>query len=58
LIKLDSRHCPQHIEIGWLPLTITPDDTLRRWAYSFLCILQERFHPRSLAALCTQLRRM
>ena len=53
-IELDSRHRPQHIKIGWLPLTITPYDALRRWIYSFLCILQERFHPYSLATLCTR----
>jgi hypothetical protein len=41
------------IKIRWFPLTITPDDTLRRWTYSFLSILQERFHPYSLAAMCS-----
>jgi hypothetical protein len=52
-IELDSGHRPQHIKIRWLPLTITPDDTLRRWAYSFLYILQENFNPYSLASLGT-----
>jgi hypothetical protein len=52
-IELESRHRPQHIKIRWLPLTITPDDTLRRWTYSFLYILQENFHPYSLASLGT-----
>ena len=53
LIKLDSRHRSHRIKIGGLPLTIIPNDTLRRWTYSFLCILQERFYPYSLAALGT-----
>ena len=53
LIKLDSRYRSHHIKIGGLPLTITPNDTLRRRTYSFLCILQERFHPYSLTALGT-----
>jgi hypothetical protein len=53
LIKLDSRYRPYHTKIEGLPLTITPNDTLRRWTNSFLCFLQESFHPRSLAALCT-----
>ena len=52
-IKLDSRHYPHHIKIGRLPLTITPNDTLRSRTYSRLSILQERFHPYSFAALCT-----
>ena len=52
-IELDSRNRPHHIKIGLLPLTISADDTLRRWTYSFLCILQDRFHSCSLAALCT-----
>ena len=29
-IELDSRSRPQHIKIGGLPLTITPDDSLGR----------------------------
>jgi hypothetical protein len=53
LIKLDSRDRSHHIKIGGLPLTITSNDTLRRRTYSFLCILQERFHPYSLIALGT-----
>jgi hypothetical protein len=53
LIKLDSRHRSHHIKIGGLPLTITSNDTLRRWTYSFLCILQERFYTYRLAALGT-----
>jgi hypothetical protein len=53
LTKLDSRHRSHHIKIGGLPLTITPNETLRRRTYSFLCILQERFHPYSLTALGT-----
>ena len=53
LIEFDSWHRSLHIKIGGLPLTITPNDTLRRWTYSFLCILQERFYPYSLAALGT-----
>jgi hypothetical protein len=36
-----------------LPLTITPNDTLRSRTYSFLCILRKRFHPYGFAALCT-----
>jgi hypothetical protein len=52
-IELDFRNRPQHIKIRWLSLTITPDDTLRRWTFSRLSILQERFHPYSIAALCT-----
>ena len=51
--EFDSRYRSHHIQIGGLPLTITPYDTLRRWTYSFLCILQERFHPYSLTALGT-----
>jgi hypothetical protein len=53
LIEFDSWHRPHHIKIGGLPLTITPNDTSRRWTYSFRCILQERFYPYSLAALGT-----
>jgi hypothetical protein len=52
-IKLDPWHRSHHIKIGGLLLTITPNDTLRRWTYSFLCILPERFYPYSLAALGT-----
>jgi hypothetical protein len=52
-IKLDSRHRPHHIKIGRLPLTITPDDTLRSRTYSRLTILQKSFHPHSFAAFCT-----
>ena len=47
-IKLDSRRHPHHIKIGGLPLTITPNDTLRSRTYSRLSILQERFHPYDL----------
>ena len=51
LIKLDSRHHPHHIKIGRLPLTITPNDTLRSRTYSRLSNLQERLYP-SLLLLC------
>jgi hypothetical protein len=53
LIKLDSRHRSHHIKIGGLPLTITPNDTLRSRTYSRLSILQERFYPYGFTALCT-----
>ena len=52
-IELDFRNRPQHIKIGGLPLTITPDDTLRSRTYSRPSILQERFYPYSFATLCT-----
>jgi hypothetical protein len=52
-IKLDSRHYTRHIKIGRLPLTITPNDTLRSRTYSRLCILQERYHPYGFATLST-----
>jgi hypothetical protein len=36
-----------------LPLTITPNDTLRSRTCRLLSILQNRFYPYSFAALCT-----
>jgi hypothetical protein len=35
-----------------LPLTITPDDTLRRWTYNFLCLLQGRVFTHTVLSLC------
>jgi hypothetical protein len=52
-IEFNSRHRSHQVKIGWLPLTLSPDDTLWSRTFSRLSILQERFHPCSLAALGT-----
>ena len=50
-IKLYSRHRSHRIKIRELPLTITPDDTLRGKTYSFLAFSNKVF-TQTVLPLC------